>query len=647
MLFGDARPPEQAGASAASCAASSPTLPDARPGQTRSLYRKYRPATFAADELVGQEPIVRTLRNAIARDRVAHAYLFCGPRGTGKTSTARLLAKAVNCLAPDPDDRPCGICTSCQAIASGAATDVVEIDAASNRGIDDIRELRERIKYAPTQLRTKFYIIDEAHQITGAAANAFLKTLEEPPPHTKFVLATTDPEELLPTIVSRCQRFDFRRIALEPMVARLKTIAGAEGLVVSDEALQAIARAGTGSLRDAEGLLDQLAVYQHDAPDDEVTDDRGIGVAQVRALLGISRNDRIETLVTALAERDPKQALTVVNEAVEAGEDPRQLNHQLVAYLRVLLHERAGGAADADETARELAQRFELRELAAHARRFSEIDYRMRHSPFPQLPLEVALVDAVLVENAVPALPAVQHQPSLERAAGDGSAPVAEPPAPPRPSLRSRVRGQGPTAQRKPATPPVAPPEPAAPSDATTAMPPTPSPAAVAGDGGVTVESLVELWPRIRMEVKAVNRRIEALLTSVDPVAVEGDRIILTAAYEFHRNRMNADEVRNVVEDVISRLVNRPVHITCVMPGDVTRPASAPTSSPSTATTLPPATVNAPDEALPAPNPASATNISTNRETGDETASGAPSPEEEARRIRAVKNIFDAVEVKG
>jgi len=167
------------------------------------LYRKYRPQTFDADELVGQEHIVRTLRNAIALDRVAHAYLFCGPRGTGKTTTARLLAKAVNCLDPDPARRPCNVCESCRAIASGAATDVIEIDAASNRGIDDIRELRERVKYAPTQLRTKFYIIDEAHQITGAAANAFLKTLEEPPGHTKFVLATTDPEELLATIVSR------------------------------------------------------------------------------------------------------------------------------------------------------------------------------------------------------------------------------------------------------------------------------------------------------------------------------------------------------------------------------------------------------------------------------------------------------------
>src|SRR3954447_17857548 len=257
-------------------------------GQTQSLYRKYRPQSFDADELVGQEHVVKTLRNAILLDRVAHAYLFCGPRGTGKTTTARLLAKAVNCLAPDVDDRPCNACANCIAISTNATTDVIEIDAASNRGIDDIRELRERVKYAPSQLKTKFYIIDEAHQITGAAANAFLKTLEEPPPHTKFVLATTDPEELLTTIVSRCQRFDFRRISVDRSVARLRGVATLEGLEADDDALEMIARHATGSLRDALGLLDQLSVYQEDG---EEHGSRTVTLDAVRALLGVSRND--------------------------------------------------------------------------------------------------------------------------------------------------------------------------------------------------------------------------------------------------------------------------------------------------------------------------------------------------------------------
>src|SRR5918995_3331466 len=203
---------------------------------TSSLYRKYRPQSFDGDELVGQEHIVRTLQNAVRLDKVAHASLFSGPRGTGKPTTARVLAKAINCLHDDPSLRPCNVCPSCRAINAGAAPDIIEIDAASNRGIDDIRDLRERVRYAPAQLRSKVYIIDESHQITGAAANAFLKTLEEPPAHTRFILATTDPEELLPTIVSRCQRFEFRRVGAEDMARRLRTVADQEGFQVSEDA---------------------------------------------------------------------------------------------------------------------------------------------------------------------------------------------------------------------------------------------------------------------------------------------------------------------------------------------------------------------------------------------------------------------------
>src|SRR5215204_1706076 len=220
---------------------------------TSSLYRKYRPQSFDSDELVGQEHIVRTLQNAVRLDRVAHAYLFSGPRGTGKTTTARVLAKAINCLHDDPGLRPCNTCLNCQAINAGASPDVIEIDAASNRGIDDIRDLRERVRYAPAQLRSKVYIIDEAHQITGAAANAFLKTLEEPPAHTRFILATTDPEELLPTIVSRCQRFEFRRVNVDDMTRRLQTVSDLEGISIEVDGLRMIARHATGSLRDALG----------------------------------------------------------------------------------------------------------------------------------------------------------------------------------------------------------------------------------------------------------------------------------------------------------------------------------------------------------------------------------------------------------
>lgn len=608
-----------------------------KPAHTQSLYRKYRPQSFDSDELVGQEHIVRTLRNAIAQGRVAHAYLFCGPRGTGKTTTARLLAKAVNCLDPDVMNRPCNRCANCVAISTGATADVIEIDAASNRGIDDIRDLRERVKYAPTQLQTKFYIIDEAHQITGAAANAFLKTLEEPPPHTKFVLATTDPEELLPTIVSRCQRFDFRRIGIDATVARLRSVAELEGLRITDEALQTIARHATGSLRDALGLLDQLAVYgDHAAPDAE---DRTITVESVLALLGVSRNDRVERLVEALANRDPSLALGTVNEAVAAGEDARQLNRQLVAYLRVLLHERAGGSPDADARAKALAASFDLMALGRLARIFSETDYKIRHSPYAQLPLEIALVEAI-VGAAAP--PASRPESSTGHTAAPMPAQTSETrpsdeqllSAPPTTSLRDRVRGttRGGHLQVVPSQPepglPAAPP--IQPANMTTTPPAAPPAGHSASGQGLSVAQLADLWPAIRNDVKAVNRRIEALLASIDPIAVNGSHVTLAAAYDFHRKRMNETEARQVVEEVMSRILKLPISIACVLRGEEVPVFAQPAVSP------PP-----PGRSPEPPAAASEPSISP-----DEPEPDQPSTLEiDQQRINAAKNIFDAEEI--
>src|SRR4051812_18976500 len=278
-----------------------------------SLYRKYRPQSFDSDELVGQDHVIRTLRNALSLGRVAHAYLFSGPRGTGKTTTARIVAKAVNCLHEDPRIRPCNVCVNCLAINANATPDVVEIDAASNRGIDDIRDLRDRVRYAPTMLPSKVYIIDEAHQITGAAANAFLKTLEEPPAHSRFILATTDPEELLPTIVSRCQRFDFRRVSVPDLARRLRTVADREKIAISDDALDVLARQATGSVRDAIGLLDQVALLR--SGDSSAGEQDAISAMAVRAALGLSRNERLEAIVEALSRRDAGAALGVVQSA--------------------------------------------------------------------------------------------------------------------------------------------------------------------------------------------------------------------------------------------------------------------------------------------------------------------------------------------
>jgi DNA polymerase-3 subunit gamma/tau len=608
-LFGDSDSPEGPAAITADAVESRKAVT----ASTSSLYRKYRPQSFDSDELVGQEHIVRTLQNAVRLNKVAHAYLFSGPRGTGKTTTARVLAKAINCLQDDPSLRPCNVCENCLAINAGASPDIIEIDAASNRGIDDIRDLRERVRYAPAQLRSKVYIIDESHQITGAAANAFLKTLEEPPAHTRFILATTDPEELLPTIVSRCQRFDFRRVSLDDIVRRLRTVSALEGISVDDDALRLIARHATGSLRDALGLFERLALGSEIAGEQAVV--ASITVGDVTAALGLSRNDRVEGLVEALGRRDAGQALRVVQEAVDDGEDPRQLNRQLLAYLRLLLLERSGGSGDADARARQLAAMFSLSELAATARRFGEIDFSIKHAPYPQLPLEVALVEAVAIAAPDSARPNTSER-SVEHAR---SQPAAAAPAPPT-SLRDRVRAPASIREMssgEPARPGQA--EPAA----ITPLRTVPVAEAVATDAPVAnrsfeIEHIADLWPNVRADVKALNRRIEALLSEVDPVAISGNQITLAVPYPFHRDKLNSDDVRETVGGVLSRLLGRDISLQCILRSEmVTSPMQSPSSE-------------IPDSPPPKPD---------DGPTDDE--------EERARvRIRAAMNIFDAEEIR-
>src|SRR5690349_1009443 len=251
-----------------------PLPPEDAPRRSQALYRRYRSRDF--DELVGQEAIVRTLQNALHGGRLAHAYLFCGPRGTGKTSTARLLAKAINCLGPADGPHPCNACTACVAINEGRTMDLIEIDAASNSGVDEMRDLREWVNYRPSELQKKVYIIDEVHMLSIAAFNALLKTLEEPPDYVVFVLATTDPQKMPATVLSRCQRFDFRRIALAPMVEHLRHICAQEGTTVEPGVLELIARQATGSMRDALTLLDQMMSYT----------DGTLTLAQVQDVLG-------------------------------------------------------------------------------------------------------------------------------------------------------------------------------------------------------------------------------------------------------------------------------------------------------------------------------------------------------------------------
>ena len=351
------------------------------------FYRKWRPQTLA--EVVGQEQVTQTLRNALSSERVSHAYLFCGPRGTGKTSTGRILAKAVNCLT-DGKGEPCNSCDICLAITEGRALDVIEVDAASNRGIDEIRDLRERVNYAPNQARYKVYIIDEVHMLTKEASNALLKTLEEPPPHVIFILATTEVHKVLPTIISRCQHFDFRRISQADVVSKLANICSAEDIHVETEALRLIARSAAGSLRDAENILQQITTYYGSE----------VGLHQVQAILGITGDWRVKELVKHIMSNDISAGMATVNSVNNDGLDLRQFKRELVEYLRALLLIKTGSEEAVDLIAEDIA---ELKDLAAMSslpqilravKVFGQLDFGSDN--YSTLPMELALVDCVL-----------------------------------------------------------------------------------------------------------------------------------------------------------------------------------------------------------------------------------------------------------
>jgi len=480
--------------------------------ESASLYRRHRPQSFG--EVVGQQHIVRTLSNAVGTGRVHHAYLFVGSRGTGKTSMAKILARSLNCV-HGPTLTPCGECEPCRTIAAGTSLDVIEMDAASNRSVDDIRELRERVGFAPAAGRWKVYILDEAHMLTKEAWNAFLKTLEEPPPNTVFVLATTEPQKVMPTIVDRCQRFDFQRPSLEQIAEVVRRVAAAERIEIDDGAVALIARSATGSFRDALGTLDQLVAFGGD----------GVSTDAVVEVLGAADADLLFDTTDALATGDARAALEAVDRLSRSGRDPGQFARDLIAHLRQLLVARATGAVPESFTVT-VAQPERLAEQAAaidDARLVGAIDALsgavagMREGDEPRLTLEVALLKVTTPSLDASREALLRRIEALETRLGEDGSPQTDP---------------------KPATER---------QQASEEDPPEASGATAADD--VEIERIQELWPAVVDHLRdSGSAMLSTLFGEARPLGIDAERdqlrIGFAASAKF--NKKKAESSANI-----------------------------------------------------------------------------------------------------
>jgi DNA polymerase-3 subunit gamma/tau len=380
--------------------------------------RRWRPQSF--DDLVGQEHVARTLSNAIRAGRVAHAFLFTGVRGVGKTTAARVLAKALNCER-GPTPTPCNACTNCREITAASAVDVLEIDGASNTGVDDVREIIENVRYQAAKSRFKIYIIDEVHMLSNSAFNALLKTLEEPPAHVKFIFATTDPHKLPATVQSRCQRYDFRRIPLRQVVARLRQIVDAEEVTISDRALFMLAREGEGSMRDAQSLLDQVLAGAEGAIADEAVLDT----------LGLADHALIGALTDAVIERDPARVLTPLDQAYQCGCDLRRFTRDLLEHFRNLAVAKVSGGAllpdladDEAAALRDQAARIPAADCDRAFRILLETDEEVARTPYPKLVLEMALLKLATLPALLPVEELLQRLADLDARLRGSAAPA-------------------------------------------------------------------------------------------------------------------------------------------------------------------------------------------------------------------------------
>ena len=512
-----------------------------------ALYRRYRSQTFA--EVIGQEHVTRTLKNAIANGQVAHAYLLAGSRGIGKTSIARIIAKAVNCRKAKDGD-PCDTCESCVSIREGRFLDLIEIDAASNRGIDEMRDLREKVRFAPSMGQYKVYVIDEAHQLTNEAFNALLKTLEEPPAHVIFVLATTEAQRIPATIVSRTQRFDLRRIPHQKMVQQLSAIAKSEKWQVEPAALEAISRHAQGSLRDAESILDQVATFAEGK----------VAVKDVDELLGATDWEETGVLFDAIADNDAARAVGLVRTLVDDGRDLRLFVRRAMDHMRALVLVRASDTLPETATEsvaavlRKQAPRFSLDRLAKIAHRLIEAEQQLRTGEGTPLPLELALLD-LTTESASPAPASKQAAPQPAPAKAAPSTPAPPRAAPPQAQRSQSVVDLAERRAERPAATPSAP---------------------AAGKGaaspGVTLQRVRSAWDELLERARERSIAKAAQLVKAEPVAIEGGTIVLAFSDEFARQMW--DGRRPELERDLGELVGTPMRVRCVK-----QPAAAATNT--------------------------------------------------------------------
>jgi DNA polymerase-3 subunit gamma/tau len=502
-----------------------------------SLYRRHRPRTFA--DVVGQEHVVRTLRNAVEQGKVHHAYLFVGSRGTGKTSMAKILAACLNCE-QGPTVEPCGTCESCRSIAGATSLDVIEMDAASNNSVDDIRDLREKVGYAPVSGRHKIYILDEAHMLSPQAWNAFLKTLEEPPPRTIFVLATTEAQKILPTVVDRCHRFDFGRPSAEQVARVLKRVAEQEGIDIEAGALALVARHATGSFRDALGTLEQLLTY---------AGERRIEAADVLDVLGVADAELLFDAVDAIITRDPAAGLRAATRLAESGRDTGQVLRDLEIHGRELLAVQILGEVppefrvtlERDHHLMEQAQELSRTDAVRLLDLVSAALEATANGAQARIQLELVLIKGAAPE-VDPSRAALLSR--LERLEG-GAPRAAEPSA-----ARAPV-AQAPPAQAPVVAAPLAAQAPVAPPPA--AAPPVVAVAAPPADGGLDLATAAELWPAVVELVKERNAMLAALLADARPVHVSERELTLAfpPGAAFLKRKAEGDDHRRVATEAL------------------------------------------------------------------------------------------------